>query len=256
MRRTPNIDQFRDFRPQDCPFKHPWCMASRNVYELAGLAAEPKLYGSERMVDRLGREVPQWQLGDWDWDVLLLMQDAAPHDHIAARIGKHPDPFSARNFIEEPRAGGAPTNRNLLELTSHLGCRKLAGSAFAGILKPGADYSGPVDGLLRCPHIRAYCLEVLRCVLNEDGTTTSRTICCLGGPAFELVSELLNISAMEQERLGRERGSIARVGRFNVAYLWHPSRWPDPRYWPPGGRVVAEAGWRRMADEAGLHWLA
>jgi len=254
MRRTPNIDRFRGFSPQNCPFKHPWCLASRNVYELGGLTAESKLYGSERMVDHLGREFPTWQLGDWDWDALLLMQDAAPHDPIAARIGKHPDPFSARNFIEEPRAGGAQTNRNLHELAGHLECRKLAGSVFAGVLKPGTDYSGSVGKLLNCPHIRTYCLNVLRWVLNEDGRSTPRTICCLGEHAFEVVCELLDISVCERARLNRVRGSITQVGRFNIAYLWHPSRWPRSRYWPPGGRVVAEAAWRRMADETGIRW--
>jgi|GEM_PF-1921073 len=255
MRRTPSIDRFRTFRPRDCPHKHPCCLESRNVYELPGLERESKLFGSERMVDSLGREVAEWRLGDWDWDVLLLMQDAAPHDEISARVGDHPDPFSARNFFEEPQGGGAQTNRNLHELASHLDCRKLAGSALAGVLKPGSDYSEPVDELLTCPYVRAYCLDVLRWVLDEDGRTMPRTICCLGGPAFELVCELLTISENVQARLRRDRGSITRVGRFNVAFLWHPSRWPSSRYWPPGGRVVATEAWHRMATESGLRWL-
>jgi hypothetical protein len=219
------------------------------VYELAGLASEGKMFGSERMVDRAGREVPTWQFGDWDWDVFFLMQDAAPHDKIAERIGKHPDPFSARNFFEEPRAGGAQTNRNLHELANHLDCRKLAGSAFVGVLKPGEDYSGPVDNLFDCPWIRGHCRDAIGWVFEEAQASRQRTICCLGGPAFELVAEILAIGDAEKSRLGRERGSTAAIGRFRVSSLWHPSRWP------PGGRQVAHAAWKRMATESGLRWL-
>src|SRR2546422_655570 len=102
--RTPLLPKFiRDFRPADCPQKHPWCRASKNVYEL--VANETKLFGTERMVDSTGREVPEWAFGDWNCDMLLIMQDAAAVDGIAARVGKHPDPFSARNFWDEPSAG-------------------------------------------------------------------------------------------------------------------------------------------------------
>jgi hypothetical protein len=233
------------------------------VYELEGLSGETKLFGSERMSDRIGQEVlnlqhrgrhVDWRFGDWDAEILLLMQDAAPHDGIRDRVGTHPDPFSARNFIEEPRAGGAQTNRNLHELASHLACRKLAGSAFAGILKGKDDYSGSVEKLEECPWVRGYCIRVLRWVLDRKTTKHLKVVVCLGVTAADFVSEALAIDESEAELLRRERGGAIRAGHLLVSHLWHPSRWPNGRYWPPGGRKAAEAGWRRMAQACGLPW--
>lgn len=251
MRRTPNIDRFRLFRPRDCPQRHPWCLESRNVYELPGLEHETKLFGTERMVSRAGQEVEDWKYGDWDWDIFFLMQDAAPRDAITIRLGTHPDPFAARNFREEPQGGGAPTNRNLHDLASHLKCRKLAGSALVGLLKPGKNYSG---NLFSCPHISAHCNDVLRWVLEEELTKRRKTICCLGKHAFDTIVDLLGMAENDRQRITSQRGAVASIGRFNVAYLWHPRSWPTRCYFPPGGRAVAEAAWKRMAAEAGLEW--
>jgi len=138
MRRTPRLPKcIRGFKPSSCPYKHKWCLQSKNIYELPGLENERKLFGTERMVDCDGNEVKEWRFGDWNCDLLLLMQDAAPVDDILARVqAPHPDPISARNFWEEPNGGGARTNRNLHSLARGIEYRKLVGSALIGILKP------------------------------------------------------------------------------------------------------------------------
>ncbi len=253
MRRTPPIpDELRRFSPQRCPDRHPWCLASRNVYELPGLEGEQKMFASERMVDRKGREVLDWQFGDWDCDVLLLMQDAAPWTAIAERVGVHPDPFSARNFREEPQAGGAATNRELLRFSKPLDCRKLPGSALIGLLKPGTGYSGSIEGLTRCNHNSRHISAALRWVLDPATTPNLRLLVCLGKPAFARVAEILKIERTVLERLDRERGSIARHGRIAVSYLWHP----QPQAWSAVGREAVIASWQRMAQEVGISWRA
>jgi hypothetical protein len=153
-----------------------------------------------------GDRLYDWRFGDWDCDVLFLMQDAAPCDKIAERVGRHPDPFSARNFVEEPRVGGAQTNRNLHDFASRLNCRKLAGSAFIAILKPGEDYSGPVEALGRCPCVRGYRLNVLRWTLEKEQTPNLRAVVCLGAPALEFISEALALEGRALTRLSRQRG--------------------------------------------------
>jgi hypothetical protein len=228
-KRTPELPAFiRDFRPADCPHKHPWCLASKNVYEL--VTNESKLFGTERMVDASGREISQWAFGDWNCEMLLLMQDAAAVDGIAARVGKHPDPFSARNFWDEPSAGGAATNRNLYNLAANIQCRKLVGSALIGILKPGANYSGPIR---ECSYVRDHCLHTLAWAMEAKQTPNLRTVVCLGTKASDFVSDLIN------------RG-LVDASRFRVAQLPHPSRYPA------GGIPVATAAWRRMATESGF----
>jgi len=230
-RRTPPLPKFiRDFRPADCPHKHPWCLASTNIYELPGLTNESKLFGTERMVDFAGNEVPEWAFGDWNCEMLLLMQDAAAVDGIAARLGKHPDPFSARNFWDEPSAGGAATNRNLYNLARNIQCRKLVGSALIGILKPGSNYSGPIR---QCAYVRDHCLRTLAWTMDAKQTPSLKTVVCLGTKASDFVAVLIN------------RG-LVDSSRFRVAYLPHPSRYLR------GGIPVAVAAWRRMATESGF----
>jgi len=230
-KRTPPLPKFiREFRPAECPDKHPWCLASKNIYELPGLTDESKLFGTECMVDATGREVSEWAFGDWNCDMLLLMQDAAAVDGISARIGKHPDPFSARNFWDEPSAGGAATNRNLYNLARNIQCRRLVGSALIGILKPGSDYSGSIR---ECEYVRNHCLRTLAWAMDAKQTPNLRTVVCLGTKASDFVSDLLS------------RG-LVDASRFRVAHLPHPSRYPA------GGIPVATAAWRRMATESGV----
>lgn len=257
MRRTPNIPlALRSFHPRDCPDKHDGCIGSRNVYELPGLEDEAKLFSSERMVFSRGQEVLNFphrgNVIDWDCDALFLMQDAAPWDAIQERVVQHhPDPFSQRNFIEEPRAGGAQTNRGLHDLARHLRCRKLAGNAMIGILKPPGEYSTrDIDVcLMACPWIRGHCTRVLRWVIEEAQTPNLRLLACLGDAAFEFLSEALLVSKEVKRELAAERGSTATVGRVRLSYLWHPSRAPH------GGMQRAEAAWRRMAHESGIPFL-
>jgi hypothetical protein len=228
MRRTPRLPKcVRDFSPSECPDEHPWCLATKNVYELPGLERERKLFGTERMVYSNGREVQEWTFGDWDCDMLLLLQDAAPVDRIASRNAWHPDPFGARNFIEEPRAA---TNKNLYDLAHGIHCRKLVGSALIGLLKPGSDYSGPIRD---CSYVTNYCLRALAWVLEPKQTPNLRTLLCLGVKAGQFASEM-------------QRRRLADFSRFRVTHLPHPSRYP------PGGISVATAAWRRMASESGF----
>lgn len=215
------------------------------------------MFGSERMIDRSGKNVIRqpyngavisWEFGDWDCDAFFVMQDAAPWDKIAERVGKHPDPFSARNFIEEPGAGGAATNRELVRFSTPLRCRKLAGSALVGVLRPGSSYSGRVPDLLQCDWTRKYCADVLRWVTDERNTPNLKLIACLGIPAFDFISQALNIAPGERIALEQNRGSTIRCGRFRVAYLWHP----QPQAWSKVGRPTVEAAWKRMAAEANI----
>lgn len=233
------------------------CSNSRNIYELPGLAGESTLFGSERMTDADGNEILNrmisgvrynWELGDWDWDVFFLMQDAAPCDEISERIGTHPYPFSARNFIDEPRGGGAATNRNLHKLAQRIPCRKLAGSALIGLLKPGKDYSGKFRPLLGCPWIRDYCKTALEWVLSENDNRRPKAVFCLGGPALDLIAEILSIDDATKMMLTRDRGSVTNIRNFTVSHLWHPSRWP------PGGRRHAYECWKRAVLGSGLPW--
>jgi hypothetical protein len=206
-----------------------------------------------------GDRLYDWRFGDWDCDVLFLMQDAAPCDKIAERVGRHPDPFSARNFVEEPRVGGAQTNRNLHDFASRLNCRKLAGSAFIAILKPGEDYSGPVEALGRCPCVRGYRLNVLRWTLEKEQTPNLRAVVCLGAPALEFISEALALEGRALTRLSRQRGgalykrSIAAL-RFPICGIRVAGPIPD------AGHRVGEmlrkpvgGGWRRSAASIGSH---
>ena len=231
MRRTPRLPKFvRDFSPAKCPYKHSWCLAAKNVYELPGLEKERKLFGTERMVYSDGTEVTDWAFGDWDCDMLLLMQDAAAVDGIAERIGNHPDPFSARNFIEEPRGKGATTNRNLFNLATTIDCRKLVGSALIGVLKPGSDYSSRVAG---CPYVRDYCVRVLAWVLNPKQTPNLKSVACLGDKASQFLWYL-------------QTSNLVDWSRIRVTELWHP------RFWPSGGKAEVTAAWNKMAAASGF----
>ena len=258
MRRTPKIPpEFRSFRPRDCPEgdKHPWCMESRNVYELPGLENEPKLFSSESMVFADGREAPEWPFGDWDCDALLVMQDAAPWDAIQHRVEQQPephrDPFSQRNFVEEPTAGGAQTNQYLVRFARHLRCRKLAGNAMIGILKPPGEYSTRKTDvlLMECPWIRGHCIDVIRWVLDAKRTPYLKLVACLGKPALDVVCEAVGVPGAMKSSLATERGRAEKVGRLHVAHTWHPR----PTAWrtrvPEG---VVEDTWRRMARESGI----
>jgi hypothetical protein len=204
------------------------------VYELVDLENEPKLFSSERMVFADGREVPEWQFGDWDCDALLLMQDSAPCNAIQERVGRHPDPFSQRNFMEEPRAGGSATNRELVRFARRLSCRKLAGNVLIGILKP-ERYQRPIGDLLACAWIREYCLGVIRWVLDANQT-----------PNLKFVGQALGLPEATSAALDAERGSTVQAGRLLVSYVWHP----QPQAWARVGRAVAEEAWRRMARES------
>lgn len=231
MRRTPTLPSWiRRFRPSECPNQHSWCLHSKNVYELPGLEDEQKLFATERMAYCDNREVEWWKYGDWNCDLLLLLQDTAPVDGIASWIGKHPDPFSATNFIEEPKGKGAATNRNLYNLSHGIECRKLVGSALIGILKPGSNYSGPIR---ECSYVRDHCLRVLAWVMNQEQTPNLRTVLCLGKTASSFVSDI-------------QRRGLVDCDRFRVEQLRHPSRYPR------GGRPVVTAAWNRMATESGF----
>lgn len=258
MRTTPTIPiGFRTWKPSLCPHGHSACRESKNVYEISGLQHETKLFGSERMVDSHGHEVigqaykhatVSWEFGDWDCDLLVVMQDAAPWNKIAERVGNHPDPFSARNFIDEPSAGGAATNRELQRFTSPLKCRKLAGSALIGVLRKGIEYSEPIPDLLDCDWINGYCTNVLRWVINRSTTPNLKTIACLGRTAFDFISQVLAISSSDKTTLEQTRGSTIQRDRFRVSYLWHP----QPQAWSKVGRESVERAWRQMALESGI----
>jgi hypothetical protein len=230
MKRTPRLPKcIRGFKPSRCPYKHKWCLKSKNIYELPGLENERKLFGTEQMVDRDGNEVKEWRFGDWNCDLLLLMQDAAPVDDILARVqAQHPDPISARNFWEEPNGGGARTNRNLHNLARGIECRKLVGSALVGILKPstkpedkqtkkGSDYS---NRLKECPYVRAYCKKALEWVIKRTSKVNLKTVACLGDKSFDFVSEILELDHSQRRYLD---GPILSLRRLVSQAYYYPN---------------------------------
>jgi hypothetical protein len=231
VRRTPTLPSWiRRFRPSDCPNQHPWCLHSKNVYELPGLEDERKLFATERMVDCYGHEDKEWEFGDWDCDMLLLLQDAASVEGMEKYIGNHPDPFSATNFKEQTK-DGARTTDNFYKLAHGICCRKLAGSARIGILKPGQKYSGRI---LECQYVQGYCLGVLAWVMHREQTPNLRAVVCLGTKSFDYISKI-------------KRRGMVDCGRFWAVKLTHPASWN-----PPGYSREATTAWNRMASEFGF----
>lgn len=237
VRRTPVLpDWIRSFSDPACT----------NVYELPGFERERKLYGTEILVGRDGVEESSWRYGDWDAELLLLAQDAASVDNIKQRIGQHPDPFCALDW--RCNTDGMEANRNLHWLAQQVDCRKLYGSAFAGLLKHGMRSDPPPKSDAIRMHIR----KVLQWVTDPAQTPNLRIIACLGNPARDLVADTLVRDRHSRAMLKHGVGSTIRAGRVRVIHLMHPSRINQgkggcgPRAW---------ASWQRIASECGFKTL-
>ncbi len=174
--------------PEIREFTHSACT---NVYQL--LPREGKLYGTETLVGRDGTPEPSWQYGDWNnAELLLLAQDASNADLIKQRRDEgHPDPFCAFDWRES--TDGNETNRNLHWLAQQIGCPKLYGSAYAGLLKHGDRGAKPP----RSPQIAAHKEWVLRWVVDRERTPKLRAVACLGSQAKALVAKVLCNSRLQ-----------------------------------------------------------
>lgn len=215
---------------------------SKNVYEL--VPSETKLFGTETLVDARGVAEPTWRYGDWDADLLLLAQDAANSEKIEQRITEgHPDPFCAldwRDFND-----GLETNRNLHWLAQQIGCRKLYGSAYLGLLKSGKRG----DAVPSSPEVKTHLRRTLAWVLERNQTPNLRTIACLGTEARDIITQVLNLDRAEAAALRQGVGSSIRTERFYVVHLMHPGR----RNMGKGGcGPGAWLNWQKVAVDCGF----
>lgn len=214
----------------------------KNVYEL--LPAETKLFGTEALVDQRGIAEPTWQYGDWEADLLLLAQDAANSEKIEQRIAaRHPDPFCAldwRGFSD-----GMETNRNLHWLAQQIGCRKLYGSAYLGLLKSGKRG----DAVPGTPEVKAHMRQTMTWVLEPKQTPNLRAIACLGTEARDLIIQVLKLDRAKAAALRQGVGSSIRTERFYVVHLMHPGR----RNMGKGGcGPTAWLNWQKVAVDCGF----
>lgn len=247
---TPELPQFiRHFADESCS----------NVYQL--LPHERKLYGTESLVDQNGKTEPTWRYGHWvDAEMLLLAQDPSNAEVIRARrdgdprrgIRPHPDPYCAWDWRFDkngnPQRDGGETNRNLHWLAQQIDCRKLYGSAFAGLLKHTAGRSGPLP---KGPRVAEYKTEVLKWVVNPTRTPQLRAIVCLGEKARDLVATAI-LSSDERQRLSGGVGSAVRSGPFYIIHLMHPS---PINHWRAGFGPRAWELWRKIATDCGFRVL-
>lgn len=188
-----------------------------NVYEI--VKGESKLFGTEALVDEQGRPDPTWSYGDWDADLLLLAQDASNASTISDRLAAgHPDPFCSLDWRNFP--DGLETNRNLHWLAQQIGCRKLYGSAYLGLLKSG----GRGDRVPRGPNIKAHVRRALGWVLDSSQTRNLRAIACLGVEARDVMIETLALDLTKARALRQGVGSSIRTDKHYVIHLMHPGR--------------------------------
>jgi hypothetical protein len=216
-----------------------------NIYEL--MPRETKLFGTEIFVDEYGVEETTWRYGDWDADLLLLAQDPANADKIEQRIAEgHPDPFCAldwRGFSD-----GMETNRNLHWLAQQIGCRKLYGSAYLGLLKSGKRG----DAIPSSPEVKPHLRRTLEWVLEPKQTPNLRAIACLGIEARNLIIQVLKLDRAKAAALRQGVGSSIRTERFYVIHLMHPGRRNigkggcGPRAW---------SNWKKIAQECSFSIL-
>jgi hypothetical protein len=238
-------------------FTDPSCT---NVYEL--LPDERKLYGTESLVGRDGRVEPTWRYGHWeDAELLLLAQDPSNVEVIRERrdgeatrgIPPHPDPFGAWDWRFDkhgsPQRDGGESNRNLHWLAQQIGCHKLYGSAFAGLLKHAKRRSGKTPG---GPRVAQYKADILRWVVDPSRTPRLRAVACLGEKARDLVGSVL-LNRDQRSQMSRGVGSSVRAGRLYVIHLMHPSPINHGR---AGFGPQAWTLWRKLAVDCGLPVLA
>jgi hypothetical protein len=213
MRTTPIIPaEIRDYRAG----------AYTNIYQLC--PDEPRLYGTESLY------------GDWDAELLLLAKDFAPSALIRHRLAAgDPRPYRHTNWLLEPKTAGAATNRNLERLARRLDCRKLYGSAMAGLLRDDGHVSGALPEMRG---IAPFLADVLRFTLAH--MPNLRAIACLGADAWHLALASFQLVPIDWAGQRATRRPVQVNGLLLFA-LPHPSR-------TPGGAETVRADWDAMAQ--------
>lgn len=212
MRFTPTIPaEIRTYRSR----------SYTNIYQLC--PDEVRLYGTESL------------FGDWDAELLLLAKDFAPSTLVRRRLGEGDTrPFHHTDWIRDPRAPGAATNRNLHRLAGRLDCRKLYGSALAGLLRDDDRVSGPLPD---ARGIGTYVRDVLRFTVTQ--MPNLRAIACLGEDAWRWALRTFDVANIDWSDQRESRRPIEAKELLLFA-LPHPSRMP-------GGTETVLADWDAMA---------
>jgi hypothetical protein len=193
----------------------------RNIYELC--PGETRLYGTESLY------------GDWGGELLLMAKDFAPSQLVLDRqAAGDPRPFHHTNWVREPMAPGARTNRTLHRLAERIKCGKLYGSALAGLLRTDGRLSG---ALSEKPQIGEFVHEVLRFTISQMPRLAG--IACLGVDAWEWTTQALGLAGYSWGEHRARREPLVTAKGIRLFALAHPSR-------TPGGREMVERDWEVM----------
>jgi hypothetical protein len=188
--------------------------AYTNIYAMC--PGERRLFGTESLY------------GDWSADLLLLAKDFGTSDLVRGRIrAGETRPFRHTDWRREPQGTlGAKTNRTLYRLAERIPCRKLYGSALAGLLRDDGRGSGTLAGRRE---IEPFVGRVLRFTL--DHLPNLRAIACLGQDAWDFTLAGLGLGPEDwrARRASRQPVTFRGVKLFALAH---------PRGMPGGGETV------------------
>lgn len=201
MRATPPIPTWiKNYRAPDYT----------NIWEL--LPNEKKLYGTETL------------FGDWDGELLILLQDFSTRKEVARRITVgDPNPYRHDPTIR--------TNRRLEVLAApfrkggdHRTCGILYGSALVGLLKEGDSLS---SGLGRWHSVLEYAQKVLLWTLGQMPNV--KKVACCGKIAWETATTAHGLKGLGW-RTHLERRIPVDAGKVLLYTHRHPVN-RDPASW-------------------------
>jgi len=197
-----------------------------NVYSLASLRDEPKLFCTETL------------LGDWDASVLFYAKDAAPVTEIVRRIGSN-DSNPWRHGERGSDRMGYRTNEKVADLATYFSGTKLYGSALAHMLKADNRASSSLAGLTS-GQLHDHLKRVLDFVVQN--MPNLKAIVCLGCEAHKLVSACSDSRTAAKLSMG----ACVEISLFSrpvlMGRLYHPSR-PFA-----GGWAARDVEWQSVAD--------
>lgn len=197
-----------------------------NVYAMC--PAERRLYGTESLY------------GDWSAELLLLAKDFGPSGLVRGRIrAGETRPFRHTDWRREPRHTlGAKSNRTLYRLAERIPCRKLYGSALAGLLRDDGAGSGTLGDRRE---IEPYVGRVLRFALAH--LPNLRAVACLGRDAWDFALGGLGLG-QEDWRVSRARRRPVMFGGVRLFALAHPRGMPGKAETVLGDWDALEGGLR------------
>lgn len=173
-----------------------------NIWEL--LPHEKKLYGTETL------------FGDWDGELLILLQDFSTRQEIEQRItAGDTNPYRHDPDIK--------TNRRLEVCAAHFSrgldprtCGILYGSALVGLLKEGDSLS---SGLGKWHSVLAYAQEVLAWTLGQMPAV--KMVACCGKVAWETATTTHGLKGLDW-RTYLERRIPVKAGKVLLFAQRHP----------------------------------